>query len=251
MMHKHAFDAVDRTLRKHAFDAVDRTLRDILNVSNPGAGAKLFGGITVAFGGKFRQILPVIRKGSREDIVSVSITKSLIWKNCKVQNLTENMRLQNLTINDDMAQFARWALSIGDGECNSPSDNDDDDDNLVEIPSDLRIDTYNDETLPLMNSVYENIDKNYKDPSYLRDRAILTPLNDYVDKINAVVLSMIPMKGQTYLSADTMVEADSNESNQGILYTTEFLNTLNVSGLPNHRLDLKIGTPIMLLRNLN
>ena len=35
------------------------------------------------------------------------------------------------------------------------------------------------------------------------------------------------------------------------MYTTEFLNTLNVSGLPNHRLDLKIGTPIMLIRNLN
>ena len=35
------------------------------------------------------------------------------------------------------------------------------------------------------------------------------------------------------------------------MYTTEFLNTLNVSGLPNHHLDLKIGTPIMLIRNLN
>ncbi|XXG42721.1 hypothetical protein AAC387_Pa01g2927 [Persea americana] len=121
------------------------------------------------------------------------------------------MRLQNLTTDDDMAQFARWALSVGDGECNSPSDNDDDDDdNLVEIPSNLRIDTYNDEILPLINFDYEKIDKNYKDPSYLRDRAILTPLNDYVDKINAVVLSIIPTKGQTYLSADTMVEADSN-----------------------------------------
>ena len=36
-------------MHKHAFDAVNRTLRDILNMSNPAASTKLFGEITVAF----------------------------------------------------------------------------------------------------------------------------------------------------------------------------------------------------------
>ena len=36
-----------------------------------------------------------------------------------------------------------------------------------------------------------------------------------------------------------------------ILYPTEYLNTLNANNFPAHRLKLKIGVPIMLLRNLN
>lgn len=35
------------------------------------------------------------------------------------------------------------------------------------------------------------------------------------------------------------------------MYTTEFLNQLEFPGLPTHALALKIGTPIMLLRNMN
>ncbi|KAF1870416.1 hypothetical protein Lal_00003622 [Lupinus albus] len=33
--------------------------------------------------------------------------------------------------------------------------------------------------------------------------------------------------------------------------TPEFLNTLSTSGIPNHKIKLKVGTPIMLLRNLD
>jgi hypothetical protein len=34
-------------------------------------------------------------------------------------------------------------------------------------------------------------------------------------------------------------------------YPSEFLNTLEVSGMPSHKLSLKIGTLMMLLRNLD
>jgi ATP-dependent DNA helicase PIF1 len=35
------------------------------------------------------------------------------------------------------------------------------------------------------------------------------------------------------------------------LYLVEFLNTLEFSDIANHELELKVGVPILLLRNLN
>ena len=49
---------------KHCVDAVNRILRDICD------GEKPFGGIIVVFGGDFRQILPIIFKEVREQIVN-------------------------------------------------------------------------------------------------------------------------------------------------------------------------------------
>lgn len=47
-----------------AFEAVDRTMRDILSQEDQRVMEKPFG---VLLGGDFRQILPVITEGSRQD----------------------------------------------------------------------------------------------------------------------------------------------------------------------------------------
>ncbi|CAH1102888.1 unnamed protein product [Psylliodes chrysocephalus] len=57
---------------------------------------------------------------------------------------------------------------------------------------------------------------------------------------------MIPGEEKIYTSSDTMI--DEGES---VNFTTEFLNSLNVPGMPLHCLKLKIGSPVILLRNLN
>lgn len=43
--------------------------------------------------GDFRQILPVLTKKGREDIVASTISKSKLWQHCWVFEFTENMRL--------------------------------------------------------------------------------------------------------------------------------------------------------------
>lgn len=48
-----------------------------------------------------------------------------------------------------------------------------------------------------------------------------------------------------YFSTDTAVDEDST------VYAVEFLNTLNPPGCSTHILELKVGLPIMLLRNIN
>ena len=76
---------------------MDRTLQDICDNKQP------FGGITVVLGGDFRQILPVIPKGVREQIVGASLWRSYIWNRIHVLTLTLNMRLGNST--DEFAKF--------------------------------------------------------------------------------------------------------------------------------------------------
>ncbi|KAF7814828.1 ATP-dependent DNA helicase PIF1-like [Senna tora] len=43
----------------------------------------------------------------------------------------------------------------------------------------------------------------------------------------------------------------SDDGQSSGIYTTEFLNTINGSGLPYHLLRLKVGAPMMLLRNID
>ncbi|KAL9293979.1 putative DNA helicase [Arabidopsis thaliana] len=53
-----------------------------------------------------------------------------------------------------------------------------------------------------------------------------------------------------YLSSDSIETSDTSVFDD-MIYSKEFLNNIKVSGLPNHALTLKIGAPIMLLRNLD
>ena len=63
-------------MNKLCFQAFDRTLRDIMRARNEENADKPFGGKAIVLGGDFRQILLVVRKGSRYDIVNSSINYS-------------------------------------------------------------------------------------------------------------------------------------------------------------------------------
>ncbi|CAN7055635.1 unnamed protein product [Brassica oleracea var. botrytis] len=95
---------------RHAFEAVDRTLKDILAVSDATALTKPFGGKTVLLGGDFRQILPVIPQGTRQETVSAALNRSPLWKYCDIFHLTQNMRVE-----PEEKAFADWILKVGDG----------------------------------------------------------------------------------------------------------------------------------------
>jgi ATP-dependent DNA helicase PIF1 len=64
-------------------------------------------------------------------------------------------------------------------------------------------------------------------------------------------LSLIHGEEKEYLSADTPCKSDENFDIESDWFTSEFLNDIKCSGVPNHRLKLKVGVPIMLLRNID
>ncbi|KAF6144403.1 hypothetical protein GIB67_024630 [Kingdonia uniflora] len=86
---------------------------------------------------------------------------------------------------------------------------------------------------------------------FLRDRCILTPTNDCVEEVNSHIIAMIDGVTHEYLSADRISPSTDSIHSQDIIYPTEYLNTIQLSGLPNYKLKLKVGVLVMLLRNIN
>ena len=88
-----------------------------------------------------------------------------------------------------------------------------------------------------------------RDLNFFAKQAILSVQNKTAADINVQILSTLHSEMQEFYSIDTAATTDG-----GILadqLNPEFLATLNPSSLPPAKLQLKIGAPIMLLRNLN
>lgn len=70
---------------------------------------KFFGGKVIVLGGDFRQILSVIPRGIRSDIVHAIINASHLWYHCIVLILTQNTWLQTRSTSptsDDILMFS-------------------------------------------------------------------------------------------------------------------------------------------------
>ena len=59
-------------------------------------------------------------------------------------------------------------------------------------------------------------------------------------------MKKIPAREKHYMSVDTMVE-----KSEAVDYPVEFLNSLEPPNVPPHNLKLRVGAPIMLLRNVD
>jgi ATP-dependent DNA helicase PIF1 len=191
-----------------------------------------------------------VKKGKQEDIVYSAISKSYLWNYCHIFKLQTNMRLRQNNMSEmetsSIKDFSEWILKIGDGKFGE-----EDDDNKITIPNDLIIQSTENPMQDIIDSIYPDLKVKYKDPSYLQDRAILAPTNEVVEELNDYIISSLNEEEHEYLSSDSVCKASSNVADQDVLYPVEFLNTLRFPGLPNHKLTLKVGLPIMLLRNLN
>ena len=236
-------------IHKHAFEALDRSLKDVMKSDNPNNFHLPFGGKTIVFGGDFRQTLPVVPNGSRQDIVNASLCSSYIWSKCKVLSLTKNMRLSLQTANiEETANFSNWILNIGEGKEGGANDGE----TTIVIPNDILINDPVDPIGSLIQFVYPSILENSKNPTYFQERAILAPKNEVVHEINDRLLQKFPGVQKEYLSCDSLCHSDYLHDNfDKNLYSPDVLNGLTPSGLPIHKLVLKVGIPVMLLRNID
>ena len=206
----------------HALQAIDRLLRELTDKDIP------FGGKILLLGGDFRQVLPVIKHGSRTTIIESCLKRSTLWHHFKIIKLTQNMRARR-----DEREFVEWLLKLGNGKLKRKED--EDVDYSIEIPQCCVV-------------TDDIVDIVFNETFNLKTTVILTPKNDASIQLNKQVLQKIPGETRIYYSTDKVLTDDEEESQN---YPQEFLHSLTPSGMPEHRLCLKIGAIIMLLRNLD
>jgi ATP-dependent exoDNAse (exonuclease V) alpha subunit len=227
----------------NSLDLIDRLLREIMKSNIE------FGGKVILLSGDFRQCLPVVKGGSEGDVVRNSIKNSKLWKKFTVLNLTENIRAKN------QPEFQEWLLKVGDGmtQDNTP-------DGMVKIPQKYICEN------DIVNEIYGEGNIDIRDEEGLADKVILTAKNKDVLKLNKRIMEkiippsipMIIMGNEnklveretdgsvTYHSVDELRNSESSED-----FTMTYLNSLTPSGMPPHKLELKEGCIVMLLRNIS
>ena len=203
---------------------------------------------------------------------------SYLWDSREILTLTKNIRLHsNLQSVDEQetTTFAKWILDIGNGIIGHENDGYD---ATIEIPAHLLIIEYDDLISAIVKSTFPDLHQHHNNPQFFKSRAILASTNETVEQINDYALSFIPgnylityliaissVKNMTtetgilqtigdhmeYLSSDFVDKSETIEDSYFQSITTEFLNSLTTFGFPTHSIKLKIGSPIMLLRNLD
>jgi len=209
------WDEVAMTKRQ-AVEALDRSLRDIMS-------------------GDFRQVLPVVLRGTRAQITDATLLRSYIWESVRRIRLTQNMRAQADT------WFADYLLRIGNGTEEAFEGD------YVWLPDDILIHNplEDDSIYILIDQVFPNLVANFTSASYMRERAILSTRNEHVDAVNALMIDRFPGKQKIFYSFDSV---DDNSRNN---YPLDFLNSITSNGLPPHELKVKKNCPVILLRNLD
>lgn len=158
--------------------------------------------------------------------------------------------------------FSEWLLAIGTGQV--PPANGITNPNIINIPDKMLLNIPNDlnhkekskddedtEEMPIamlamVQEIYGNSVEKLSTEE-LSKRAILASTNKEVLKINNFIIQSLSPKAYTYLSYDQVRSDDCKDRDN---WPAEMLNSKTPSSMPPHKLILKVGTIIMLLRNI-
>ncbi|XP_027169196.1 uncharacterized protein LOC113768887 [Coffea eugenioides] len=172
------------TIHKTGIECEDKLLRDLTDTDD------LFGGKVIVFGDDFRQVLPVITKGTKADFMQASLINSYIWPHLQKLRLKQNMR----ALVDP--HFTDYLFRIGDRtECFVHN-------NKIQIPKDLLVPCSTEEQSlnKLIHAVFLDLKScSHEDYSWT-NRAILTAKNDFVDDINNALIEEFSGSTFEYIS---------------------------------------------------
>ncbi len=126
----------------------------------------------------------------------------------------------------------------------------------IKIPSHMRLPIEDGNLRGLIQTIYSDHQCHSGDAMYLMQCNVMALRNNDVDEVNNAILESLFEELHTYLNANSLALIEEGVSvaagvSMDSLYPVEFLNTLQFSSIANHKLELKVGMPILLLSNLN
>jgi len=154
----------------------------------------------------------------------------------KFLHLRQNIHLGHSEADN---QHAQWLLEIGAGSTM-------DDSEMIQVSQPMVCANIN----ALINRIYPGIGNTRpQDDQYFLDCIILCPRNDEMHDINEAILQQFNPNAEVHMlrSMDSVSEEDGMHH----AYPAEFPQQLNAGGLPSALLCLKVGSPVILLRNLD
>nr|GEW29657.1 ATP-dependent DNA helicase PIF1-like [Tanacetum cinerariifolium] len=116
--------------------------------------------------------------------------------------------------------------------------------NVVLFADNMLIPETDDDIGAIIDDTYPNLLQNLGNPSFFQEKAILAPTHEMVDIINERMLSLLLGDENEYESSNFVCLANEDSNFDDLIYTTEFLNDLRMSGIPNHSINIKIGEEI-------
>ena len=194
----------------------------------------------------------MVQGGSRAEIVQATLKNSFLWDHVQLFHLIENVRIRNAE-SDDAIQYDKFLVDVGEGKIETNSQLED---CMIKIPAEMQSEA--EDIKGFVMEIFPNLQEKIKiglenrdsiGPSwnkFVHERAIICARNQDVEEINDICLDMIDGETKTYLSADRCLHKKDE-----VNFPTEFLNAQTPNSCPQHKLNLKIGAPIILMRNLD
>jgi hypothetical protein len=228
---------------KHGVNCVDRFFRQLMVIDEP------FGGKIVLFSGDFRQTLAVTPKAGRADTCRNLISNIPWWPTVNTLKLTINERVRRNGNTPESLAFSDFLMQIGNGDPRLVET--EINENTIKIP-DQYVFTASEKIEDFIEWCYPDIRSENVNDIQCSDRAILSPLNKDVDDLNSIAINMMHNRDRviTFQSVNS-VEDQNLQNDQEPAYPEEFLNSLEIPGMPPHVLKLCVGAPVVLLRNLD
>ena len=214
---------------------LDRMLRSLMNKDD------YMGGKCIVLMGDLRQCPPVVKRGKQAQVAADSIIHGESWQLFKVHRLHKNMRVERMISQyperkTELMAYASWLLNMGNGKLRGPFSD------LIEVPQQMVCNS----TRELEDKVFDDFEHSMTDINYLCQRAIMSTKNDFINGKKIRFVERIPGEMKIGYSRDTCVDDDDKT-----MHEPEVLNRINSSGVPPHRLPLKIGAMIVLIKNLD